>query len=125
MIERWGSSRNWIWPKIEAKYQSGGRNQTAILMVASLRLRRGDASPNTSEAHNRAPLFWAAKMGPVEVVRVLLQHRDVDGNAQDSGSRTLVSLAAVRVYNRLVELLSVPNRLVRPSSGKGGTGYGP
>jgi len=81
MIEWWGSSRSWARPKIEAKHQSGGLHQTSILMVASLRLRRGDASPNSSDAHNQTPFFWAARMGPVEV---LLRHRDVNPNAQDS-----------------------------------------
>jgi len=38
--------------------------------------------------------------------------------------RTLVSLAAERGYDTVAELLSVPNRPARPSSGDG-TDYGP
>ena len=111
MIEWWGSSRSWARPKIKAKHQSGGLHQTAILMLASLRLHRGDASPNSSDAYNQTPLFWAARMGLLKCycsTGMLTQTLRI--------RRTLVSLAAERGYDTVAELPSVPNSLVHSRS---------
>ena len=53
----------------------------------------------------RTPLFWAAENGHEEVVRILLERRDIDIEAADELGRTALCVAAQNGHARVVRTL--------------------
>jgi len=92
--------------------------------IAKMLLDREDLTPNTADKDGRTSLSRAAGSGCEEVVKVLLAREDVAPNTMDKDGQTALLWAVKAEHGCIVEMLSVPNRPVRPSLGEDGTDYG-
>jgi ankyrin repeat protein len=72
--------------------------------LVELLLKHG-ADPNARDAQGGTPLYYAARDGCVEVVRILLLRQGADLNARDAEGNTPLHRAAANCRYTLAQLL--------------------
>lgn len=84
-------------------------------------LGRQDVDPNLTDSYDdRTPLLWALEGGHEEVVKVLLERKDVDTAIPDSKNRTLLSVALSKGHDGIVKLLQERGNADSDKTNRGG-----
>ena len=66
---------------------------------------QGGADPSIKDKKESTPLHFAARRGNDEIVKVLLEHPEVDVNEKDSFGKTALHMACSEGQSRVCQLL--------------------
>ena len=84
-----------------AEHRSRGHGHGGVV---KLLLGREDVTSDRPDSYDRAPLWWAARMGR-EVVKLLLEREDVNPNMPNKAGNTPLSMASSFRHKEVVKLL--------------------